>query len=153
MNISPPAPPLMPTIDNFTLNSEGPGAAVGFFDLLCLPGVVMAFLGNDAFTGSTGAGLSATMLYVEDFDPMAKAECMRTGTADSSAMMACRAANCHGACGDCASVFRLPFHDAIGQDFAAVLLALGGFVALLLEAAHGLQQEWPAQEPQANERA
>lgn len=135
----------MPTVDDFTHNGGAPGSVVGSFDLLCLPGMVISFLGDEAFTCSTGAGLSASMLYVEDSDQVAKAENVSAGSTDSS-VLGNRAVNCHDTCGDCASVFRSPFHETIYLDLAAVLIALGGFVALLLEtAAHGLPQEGPAE--------
>ena len=85
MTLLPPPSSLPPAFAAFTQNSEASGGVVGAFDLLCLSGVIISVLQNDSHTTSTGAGLLATHLDVEDTTGMTEPGSM--STTDSSALM------------------------------------------------------------------
>jgi|GEM_PF-5517356 len=124
-----PSPSLpLPAFAAFTQNSEASGSMVGYFDLLCLSGLVISILEDDSFSTSTGIGLSTTCLYVEDKVERPDSESISVTTADSSALVAQmpRVRNS-------SSQISMAFDEAICFDPAALIQGLGGVVALLVE--------------------
>jgi hypothetical protein len=133
MTLSPLTTSPVPAFTGFTQNSEVSGGVIGSFDLLSLFGVIVLVLDADTLTASTGAGQSATRLCCEDAPVIAEHEHVSVGTTDSSVLkvqfqhvsLLDQPYNSHW--------FSLESTD--GLNPSALLVALGGFVALLMKSA------------------
>lgn len=101
---------------------------VGYFDLLCLSGLVVSVLEDGSFSSSTGIGLSATSLYVEDNMERSESANISVDTADSSALTAQMPRIRYPSSQIC-----MALDDAIFFDPAALLHGLDGVVALLVK--------------------
>lgn len=134
MSLLPPLSSPAPVFAAFTQNGESAGSVVGYFDLLCLSGVIISVLEDGSFATSTGTGQSALHLYVGDVPDIADPENanLSVNSANSSALMAAMPCAGHAFHAD-ASTCMLSFDEAVSIEAASLLLALGGFVALLMK--------------------
>lgn len=105
---------------------------MGSFDLLCLSGMIISVLADDSFTTSTGVGQSSSHLYIEDGMCPPDPGNMSVNSADSSALMSDMTHAVHADQSE-ASQFKFTFDEAACFDATSLLLALGGFVALLMK--------------------
>lgn len=107
---------------------------VGYFDLLCLSGVIISVLEDGSFATSTGTGQSAIHLYVGDVPEIADPENanLSVSSANSSVLMAAMPCASHAFHAD-ASPCMFSFDESVSIEAASLLIALGGFVALLMK--------------------
>lgn len=123
---------LQPPAEAFTRSGEACDGVVASFDLLFLPGIVMCFVDDSTCTTSSGSEDAATALHVAAPGPALSQSSSSTGTTDSSVLGPDRGGG--GAQpGGCANQFKFPFREPASIDLAALMMMLGGFVALIAE--------------------
>lgn len=133
MTLSPPPPAPPPDFAGITQNGAASGSVVGSFDMLCLSGLIFSVLADDNFSASTGAGQSSEHLYTEVEPWPAQPENMSLRTTDSSILFTFLPAVPTYEAKIDDSLLQLSADEAVCIDSAALLLALGAFVALVLK--------------------
>ena len=133
MTLSPlPSSPAL-TFAGFTQNGETSGGVLASFDLLNLFGTVVLVLDADTLTTSTGAGQSATRICFDDATGMTAHRHLSVRTTDSSTLMAKYLHATHSDMSGTTHLFS--GENTGGVSPASLLVALGGFVALLMKSA------------------
>lgn len=127
--------------DDETRNSA-PETMNASYDLLSLPGIIISFLENDTVTASTGGEDCYVSTHMLVSHPVrgGEAASISVGSTDSSVILA-SLGDAVPQGGGCANQFRIPFKQPAMIDLAALMMLLGGFVALLVESTgHNPQQ-------------
>lgn len=86
MTLGQPPSSAVPAFVGFTHNSQTSGGVVASFDLLCLSGMIVSVLADDSFTTSTGIGLLALHLYIDDSMDLTTPVNLSVRSTDSSAL-------------------------------------------------------------------
>ncbi|MGV3660295.1 MAG: hypothetical protein ACO1TE_08915 [Prosthecobacter sp.] len=152
MTLFPFSPTLLPMADDETRNSDPAGSMSASYDLLSLPGMIISFLDDDTATASSGGGdcCMSTQMLVSHPVRCAEPASVSIASTDSSVMLA-GVGDRMRQDGGCANQFRIPFKQPAMIDLAALMMLLGGFVALLVETAEqNLQQSGVLHEASAN---
>ncbi len=134
MTLSAPLPPLPPSPHDFTYNGGASEGVVGSYDLLCLPGMMVSVLADQTVTSSTGAGMAAMTLSVEDPRRKDRFGPASVGTADSS-VLAIGSRGQDDESGGYANEFKFPYRDKATLNLASVVLVMGDYLAMVLQQA------------------
>lgn len=152
MTLFPLSPMLLPMAHDETRNSDSASSTSAAYDLLSLPGMIISFLEDDTATSSSGDGYgyeSTQTLVSHPVRSMERAS-VSAGSTDTSVLLSSQGDTVWQG-GGCANQFRIPFKQPAMIDLAALMMLLGGFVALQVETTEqnlqqkSLPQEIPAE--------